>query len=147
MRDLIDIWVGVQAWLFETLRGRVLFRFGRMEGFEPAFNAVEIFMLGIVQVLVIALGMRFFEKRWPLEKTANNDLGAVARVYTVLNKLGIVPLAVFMVSYPITNEIDYLVRSWGFAPPRLERLLPWLHDRALGSFLVFFAPYHFPPHL
>jgi sterol desaturase/sphingolipid hydroxylase (fatty acid hydroxylase superfamily) len=143
MRDLIDIWVGVQTWLFETLVSPLLFRFGLMEWFEPAFNAVEIFMLGIVQILVIALGMRFFEKRWPLEKTDNDDLVGVDRVYTVLNKLGIIPLAVFMVSYPITNEIDYLVRSWGFVPPRLEQLLPWLQDSALGSFLVYFALYDF----
>jgi sterol desaturase/sphingolipid hydroxylase (fatty acid hydroxylase superfamily) len=143
MRDLIDIWVDVQTWLFETLVSPVLFRFGLMEWYEPAFNAVEIFMLGIVQILVIALGMRFFEKRWPLEKTGNDGLVAVDRVYTVLNKLGIIPLAVFMVSYPITNEIDYLVRSWGFVPPRLEQLLPWLHDSALCSFLVYFALYDF----
>jgi len=51
----------------------------------------------------------------------------------VLNKLGIIPLAVFMVSYPITNEIDYLVRLLGLLPPpRLERLVPWLNDSALG---------------
>jgi hypothetical protein len=116
MRDLIDIWVGVQAWLFETLVSPVLFRFGLMEWFEPAFNAVEIFMLGIVQILVIALGMRFFEKRWPLEKTGNDGLVAVDRVYTVLNKLGIIPLAVFMVSYPITNEIESISRST-ISPP------------------------------
>jgi sterol desaturase/sphingolipid hydroxylase (fatty acid hydroxylase superfamily) len=143
MRDLIDIWVGVQTWIFETLVSPLLFRFGLMEWFEPAFNAVEIVMLGIVQILVIALGMRFFEKRWPLERTDNDDLVAVDRVYTVLNKLGIIPLAVFMVSYPITNEIEYLVRSWGFVPPRLEQLVPWLHDSALGSFLVYFALYDF----
>ena len=28
---------------------------------------------------------------------------------------------------------------WGFAPPRLERLVPWLHDNALASFLVYFV--------
>ena len=123
MRDLIDIWVGVQTWLFETLVSPVLFRFGLMEWFEPAFNAVEIFMLGIVQILVIALGMRFFEKRWPLEKTGNDDLVGVDRVYTVLNKLGIIPLAVFMVSYPITNEIELSGALLGLcaAPPRAAR--------------------------
>ena len=143
MRDLIDIWVGVQDWIFETLVSPLLFQLGMMEWFEPAFNAVEIVMLGIVQILVIALGMRFFERRWPLEKTGNENLVAVDRVYTVLNKLGIIPLVVFMVTYPISNEIDYLVRAWGYAPPRLERLLPWLHDSALASFLVYFALYDF----
>ena len=64
--------------------------------------------------------MRFFEKRWPLEKTGNDRLIGVDRVYTVLNKLGVIPLAVFMVSYPITNEIEYLVRVVGLraAAPR-----------------------------
>ena len=80
MRDLIDIWVGVQTWIFETLVSPLLFRFGLMEWFEPAFNAVEIVMLGIVQILVIALGMRFFEERWPLERTDNDNLVAVDRV-------------------------------------------------------------------
>ena len=120
MRDLIDIWVGVQNWIFETVVSPLLFRFGLMEWFEPAFNAVEIVMLGIVQVAVIALGMRFFEKRWPLEKTDNDRLVAVDRVYTVLNKLGVIPLLVFVVSYPVTQEIEHQVRALGFAPPRLE---------------------------
>ena len=50
MRDLIDIWVDVQTWLFETLVSPVLFNFGLMEWYEPAFNAVEIVMLGLVQI-------------------------------------------------------------------------------------------------
>src|SRR5262249_35966922 len=143
MRGLIDIWVGVQTWIFETLVSPLLFRFELMEWFEPAFNAVEIVMLGLVQILIIALGMRFFEKRWPLEKAADDKLVAVDRVYTVLNKLGVIPLLVFLVTYPITNEIEHLVRSWGFAPPRIERLVPWLQDSALASFLVYFALYDF----
>ena len=82
MRQIIDIWIGVQTWLFETLVSPVLFHFGLMEWFEPAFNAVEIVMLGIVQILVIALGMRFFERRWPLEKTATDELVSVDRAST-----------------------------------------------------------------
>ena len=41
-----------------------------MEWFEPAFNAVEFVMLGVVQIVVIAIGMRFFERRWPLKNPA-----------------------------------------------------------------------------
>jgi len=143
MRQAIDIWVGAQTWIFETLVSPVLFHYGLMAWFEPAFNAVEIVMLGVVQILVIAFGMRFFERRWPLEKTADDKLVSVDRVYTVLNKLGIIPLAVFMLIYPISSEIEYLVRAWGYVPPRLERMLPWLHDSALASFLVYFVLYDF----
>jgi sterol desaturase/sphingolipid hydroxylase (fatty acid hydroxylase superfamily) len=143
MRDLIDLWVSCQNWIFETAVAPVLFWLELMEWYEPAFNAVEIFMLGVVQILVIALGMRFFEKRWPLERTDNDNLVGVDRVYTILNKLGIVPLALFMVSYPITNQIEYVSRAFGFAPFRVEQVLPWLHDHALASFLVYFVLYDF----
>ena len=71
--------------------------------------------------------MRFFERRWPLEKSGEDDrLIMVDRVYTVLNKLGIIPLAIFILTYPLVQEIELTVRTWGYAPPRLERLLPWI---------------------
>ena len=144
MRDLIDIWVGVQTWIFETFVGPVLFYFGQMAWYEPGYSAVEFVMLGVVQIAVIAIGMRFFERRWPLEKPGKDDkLILVDQIYTVLNKLGIVPLAIFVITYPLVQEIELTVRAWGFAPPRLERVLPWLGDNALASFLLYFVLYDF----
>jgi sterol desaturase/sphingolipid hydroxylase (fatty acid hydroxylase superfamily) len=142
VRQLIDLWVGVQTWLFETVVSPVLFAFNLMEWFEPAFNAVEFVMLGVVQIALIATVMRFFERRWSVERGEERLVG-VDRVYTLLNKLGVVPLLVFVVAYPITQEIEHLVRVAGFAPPRLERLIPGLHDSALASFLVYFVLYDF----
>jgi sterol desaturase/sphingolipid hydroxylase (fatty acid hydroxylase superfamily) len=144
MRDLIDIWVGTQTWIFETLVSPLMFHFGLMAWYEPGYNAVEYVMLGVIQILVIAVGMRFFERRWPLEQPSGDDrLVGVDRVYTLLNKLGIVPLAIFVVTYPIVTHIELQIRTWGYAPPSLERLLPWLGDSALASFLVYFALYDF----
>ena len=143
MAELTDLWVGVQNWLFETFVGPVIFWLGQMAWYEPAYSAVEFVMLGVVQIVVIALGMRFFERRWPLEKAGDDRLIGVDRVYTVLNKLGIVPFAIFVITYPISQEIELLMRSWGMAPPRLERLLPWLGDNVLASFLVYFVLYDF----
>jgi sterol desaturase/sphingolipid hydroxylase (fatty acid hydroxylase superfamily) len=128
--------------LFETFVSPVLFSLNLMEWFEPAFNAVEFFMLGVVQVLVILLVMRPLERHWGVERGEERLIG-VDRVYTLLNKLGIVPLLVFVLAYPITNQIEHLVRVLGFAPPRLERLVPGLYDSAFLSFLVYFALYDF----
>ena len=85
-----------------------------MEWYEPAFNAVEFVMLGRrPDRWSSRWSCGCFERRWPLEKDGNERLVGVDRVYTVLNKLGIIPLLVFMVAYPITNEIEYLVRVLG----------------------------------
>src|SRR6478752_7365867 len=75
MRPLIDLWVGIQTWLFETFVGPVLFSLNLMEWFEPAFNAVEFVMLGVVQILVIAVVMRFFERRWSVERGEERLVG------------------------------------------------------------------------
>jgi sterol desaturase/sphingolipid hydroxylase (fatty acid hydroxylase superfamily) len=143
MRDILDLWISVQTWIFETIVGPVIFKLGLMMWYEPAFNAVEIFMLGILQIVVIAVGMRALEKKWPLEAATEEGLVGVDRVYTVLNKLGIVPLVIFIVIFPLTNGIEYLFRSMGMAPFRIEYLAPWLHSNALLSFLVYFVLYDF----
>ena len=79
----LDIWIAVQTWLFATLVSPVLFWFNLMEWYEPAFGAVEFAMLGVVQIAVIALVMRLFERRWPLEKGGDERLVGVDRVYTL----------------------------------------------------------------
>ncbi|HEY2872172.1 MAG TPA: hypothetical protein VGJ56_09655, partial [Reyranella sp.] len=141
MRALVDLWVGAQTWAFETVVSPVLYALDLMEWYEAAFNAVEFVMLGLVQIVVIALVMRPIERRWG--ERGEEGLVGVDRVYTALNKLGVVPLLVFVAAYPITNELDTLVRVLGFAPPRLERLIPGLHDNALASFLAYFVLYDF----
>ncbi|SJZ69908.1 Sterol desaturase/sphingolipid hydroxylase, fatty acid hydroxylase superfamily [Enhydrobacter aerosaccus] len=143
MHWLLDAWIGTQTWLFETFVSPVLFHFNLMEWFDDAFDAVEFFMLGVVQILVIALLMRPLEKRRPMENVKNRRLPAVDRVYTVLSKLGVVPLVVFVIAYPITNEIELQMRGLGIAPPRIESLMPWLHDHPLVTFLIYFALYDF----
>lgn len=143
MRDLMDAWVFVQDWLFETFVTPVLYATHMMMWYEPAFSAVEFFMLGVVQIVIIALGMRLFERRWPLERGADDRLVRVDVVYTVLNKLGVLPLVIFVVTLPITNTIEYLVRAWGFITPRIEHVAPWLQNNALASFLIYFMLYDF----
>lgn len=143
MRDFIEIWLAIQNWVFETAVAPVLFQYNLMEWYEPGFEAVEFVMLGIVQIAAIVLIMRVIERRWPLERGGDDRLIGVDRVYTVLNKLGVVPLAIFIIAFPITQQIEYTVRALGLAPPRIEHLVPWLHGQPLASFLVYFALYDF----
>ena len=143
MRGFLDGWIDVQAWIFDAVVGPALYRCGLMDWYEPAFNAVEFVMLGVVQIAVIGLVLRLIERRWPLEAADDGRLMGVDRIYTVLNKLGIVPLAVFVMAYPITNEIEQVVRVWGVAPPRLEHLAAWLYGHAFVSFLLYFVLYDF----
>ena len=83
MRGFLDTWIDVQAWLFDMIVGPGLYRLGLMEWYEPAFNAVEFVMLGVVQIAVIGLVLRLIERRWPLE-AGDDRLMGVDRIYTAL---------------------------------------------------------------
>jgi hypothetical protein len=58
MRGPLDGWIDVQAWLFDAIVSPTLYPLGLMEWYEPAFNAVEFVMLGVVQIAVIGLVLR-----------------------------------------------------------------------------------------
>ena len=75
---LIDLWVGTQTWLFETLVSPALYALNLMEWYEAAFNAVEFVMLGLVQIAVIALVMRPIER--PMCGCSATVYGASANV-------------------------------------------------------------------
>ncbi len=143
MRELADVWIAVQTFIFQTFVSPVIFHLGFMQWFESAFNAVEFVMLGLVQITVIAVIMRTFERRWPLEPVEDKRLMRVDQVYTVLAKLGIGPLLVFAAAQPVTAGIEHLARVWGITPFRLEHLVPWLRENPLAAFLVYFALYDF----
>ena len=147
MRDLIDLWVGTQTWLFETLVSPVALPVrpdgtGTSRPSTPSSSSCWASSRSRSSRSACAC----FERRWPLEKPGKDDgLIGVDRVYTVLNKLGIVPLAIFIVTYPlIQRRSSYLVRIWGFAPPRLERLAALAaRQRARSRSCVYFVLYDF----
>src|SRR6185437_3964092 len=68
VRPLIDLWVGAQTWVFEAFVSPLLYALDLMEWYEPALNAVEFVMLGLVQIALIALVMRPIERRYGIEK-------------------------------------------------------------------------------
>ena len=49
MRGFLGGWIDVQAWIFDAVVGPALYRFGLMAWYEPAFNAVEFVMLGVLR--------------------------------------------------------------------------------------------------
>jgi len=100
-------------------------------------------MLGAVQILIILLLFRPLERLWPAEPWTDRRFTRVDVVYTVLNKLGVLPLVVFIALQPLVDVLDDSVRGFGILPPRLESLFPSLIDQHFVTFLLYFALYDF----
>ncbi|HJQ59883.1 MAG TPA: sterol desaturase family protein [Vineibacter sp.] len=143
MQGLVDIWVDIQGWILETVAHPLLFRFGFMTFFEDAPLAVEAVMLGVVQITVILLLFRGLERLAPAEHWPDRKLARVDVVYTLLNKLGLLPFLVFVALYPVNDWLQDLVRAYGLVMPTLEQSVPWLRQQPLLLFLAYFLIYDF----
>jgi sterol desaturase/sphingolipid hydroxylase (fatty acid hydroxylase superfamily) len=138
---LTDGWIDVQSWILETVVHPLLFRFGYMTFFEDAPLMVETVMLGVVQIAVIFLVFRNLERLAPAERWPDRRLMRVDVVYTFLSKLGLLPFISFVILYPVNGRLQDAVREHGLVMPTVDQLLPWLQDRPLLLFAVYFALY------
>jgi sterol desaturase/sphingolipid hydroxylase (fatty acid hydroxylase superfamily) len=143
MQWLTDVWVDIQSWILETAVHPLLFRLGFMTFSDDAPFVVETVMLGVVQIAVILVVFRTLERLAPAESWPDDRLARVDIVYTLLNKLGLLPLVVFVVLYPVNDWLQELVRDYGLVMPTVEQVLPWLRDKPLLLFLTYFVLYDF----
>lgn len=134
---LVDAFTAVQAWLFEAAVQPLLYETGLMSFQEPAYEATEWFLLGVVQVVLLALLLRPLEALFPAEQWADRRATRVDVIYTLLHRLGLVPLAMFIVLTPVVELLAEWQRAAGFTPFNLEGVWPGVTDVPLVSFVLY----------
>jgi len=137
MNTLIDAFAKLQALLFENAVLPSLYAFGLMDFAEPAFDATEFVLLGIVQIVLVYVLLRPLETWFPAEAWTDRHAVRADVLYTVLHRVGIVPIAVYALLTPVIDLADGELRTLGYIPPSLESVIPWLADAPLTSFLVY----------
>ena len=128
---------GVHTWLFETAVQPLVYQFGWMAYLEDAYGATEWFLLGLLQVAVLYLLLRPLEARFPAEPWRDRRGIGVDVLYTLLHRLGVMPLAAFLVLTPVFDQLTQVLRALGFTPLALDSLWPGVTDVALVSFLLY----------
>ena len=103
---------------------------------ELAFDATEIFLIGAIEITLLAIVLGALEKWRPLE-AQNEDEKRVDVIYTLLQRLGLIPLMLFMLLRPLVDALDGAMRMRDIVPWKLEDALPALNDSPLLSFAVY----------
>jgi len=134
---LTSLFTTVHAWLFETLVQPLFYRLGLMAWIEPAFEGLELFLYGILEIAIMLVLLRPLESWRPVEHWRDRRAVRVDVLYTLLQRLGIVPLAIFVLLDPLVRGVDGALRLAGYIPPSLEELLPWLAGAPLVSFFLY----------
>lgn len=132
--DLFDQWA---AWLYQNLAQPFLFKAGLIGYDELAYDALTFFLYGAAQVLLVYLLVRPLEALFPAEHWPTRKGARVDVVYTLLTRLGLVPLLFFFLLTPLTGMIDSTLRLHDLLPRDLEGFSPWLAAHPVGSFFVY----------
>lgn len=134
---LSDAFTAVQAWLFERAVQPVLYVTGQMRFQEQGYVATEWFLLGVIQVLVLWAVLRPIEALAPAERWPDRRDTRVDVVYTLLHRLGLIPLAIFLLVSPLADALAEALRSFGFTPFNLDAAWPGVSDVPLVTFVLY----------
>jgi sterol desaturase/sphingolipid hydroxylase (fatty acid hydroxylase superfamily) len=127
----------LHSWIFETIVQPALYRWGFMAWDEISYEATELFLIGAIEVAILYILFRPLEKLAPVEHWNDRRETRVDVVYSLLAKLGILPLLLFAVLTPAFDWINGNLRMNGVIPPDLEDFLPILKTSPVWSAVIY----------
>ena len=136
-QQFLDTFVLVQGWLLDHVVQPPLLALGLGSYLEVAFDGVEFFLYGVLQLSIAYLLLRPLEYIRPIEYWPDRKAVRVDVLYTFLDRLGIVPLAVFALLSPLFMSLEGWLRFHNIIPPQLEDAFPSLESYPLFSFVVY----------
>ena len=127
----------VQEWLFLTLVQPLLWHLHWMVLDDIAYDNLPWVIYGALQVLLVYAVLRPLEWLLPLERWDDRRGLGVDVFYTLINRLGLVPLVWFFALQPGFDHILEWMRLHGWVSVNLDSLGPWLRARPLAGFLLY----------
>ncbi len=129
----------LQTLVFEWAVQPALFALGAMDLAEKMFDATEWLILGAIEILVLVAILRPLEAWRPVEIWQDRDGVGIDVIYTLLGRLGVLPLATFLLLSPGFDWIEGELRLAGFSPFHLEDLAPAIAASPALSFALYFV--------
>jgi sterol desaturase/sphingolipid hydroxylase (fatty acid hydroxylase superfamily) len=142
----LDLLGQAQGWLFETVIQPLIYFTGMGDITEEAFEGTEWLLIGLSELMLIFLVLRPLEAAIPVHRFTDKRARWNDFTYTVLQRLGLIPLLLFFTLDPLMDAIAGELHMEGVQPFNLENLVTGMHP--LASFAIYlvvldFADYWF----
>jgi sterol desaturase/sphingolipid hydroxylase (fatty acid hydroxylase superfamily) len=134
MRDPFDLLAG---WLQEHLVIPVLYQFGLMNWEDVSSNYVLFALYGAAQVAVTFAVCMPLERWRPVERWPNQASVLVDVLYTVLSRVGVLPLVTYVIFYHAQVSVSGWMTDRGWVPPTLEGWFPFLMGQPVLTFFIY----------
>ncbi|MYN01470.1 fatty acid hydroxylase [Pseudoduganella sp. DS3] len=143
---LLDLLGQAQGWLFESAIQPLLYVTGMGDITEEAFEGTEWLLIGIAELVLLYLVLRPLEAAIPVHQFSDQRARWNDFTYTVLQRIGLVPLLLFFTLDPLMDSVAGALHMGGVQPFNLENLvndMPPLASFAIYLVVLDFADYWF----
>lgn len=110
-------------WLFEQVVQPLLFRMEWMSLDELAYDWTHLFLLGLLEVILLWAIIRPLEIWLPVERWPDRKATRVDVLYTLLARLGILPMFFFVALTPSFDWMNAKIRLAGLIPPSFDNIV------------------------
>ena len=125
------------GWLQEHLVIPALYALDLMRWEDIGFGWALFAVYGAAQVAV-TLAICWPLEHWrPVERWADRRAEWVDVLYTLIARVGFLPLITFVLFYQLQVWMNGWLTDHGWVPPTLERLLPFLLGRQVLTFAIY----------
>lgn len=137
-----------QQWLFESIFQPVMLRLDMTNYLEDGYVAAAWFLWGCAQLAVIAVVLVPLQRLRPVELVTDRDTIRVDMLYTLLHRLGIFRLAMFLFLQPLLDDAFSIFRSDSLSLVslgtfQLDQIWPSVTDGALASLVIYLIVFDF----
>lgn len=116
----------------------VLFQLGLIAWAEDAYDGTEWSLLGIIQIIIIFLVLRTWEKRNPAEdQSAYSKAKWPDIAYTLFHRLGFFQLFLFVIFSSVFFQLESVLHDWRFERFNVEDWWPGITTIPLVSFCIY----------
>jgi sterol desaturase/sphingolipid hydroxylase (fatty acid hydroxylase superfamily) len=137
MNALSELFGDLQMWLFELAVQPLMFGIGMGNLLEDGFRATGWLLVGLLQIGVMLTVFRALERWRPVEPVTDRAAVRVDVIYTLVHRLGLFRVALFLTLDPLWDTLIGQLRVAGLPAWSADQVWPGVTDVALVSFVIY----------
>jgi sterol desaturase/sphingolipid hydroxylase (fatty acid hydroxylase superfamily) len=143
MQSFTNGFDAAQQWLFEVVMQPLMFHLGLANLLESGYEASGWVLVGLLQLVVMLTVIGPLQRVRPVEPVIDRATVRTDILYTLIHRLGLFRLGLFLAVSPLTDSLFGSLRVAGIDTFQLDSLWPGVTDIAWVSLLMYLVVFDF----